>query len=267
MAMKRGRCATLSISPWRDMERVRQSRSDLKRSRRRSTLGSRRTQAWPDSGLTRQLLPRYKTPVQMKLFFILLVLVSSGCVGQGEVILLDLRSTPNAVHSSVSPTAPLKIAVAQFEEVNRVRLWNRSHMMGGETYFTVPGGRPIRVLGRLLAEYFNQRGWQAWDTASETHASPAGADVTITGAVQEFSVTATSYFGRTWLKANIKMTIVATNAKDGSTVRMTLEHDTKHRLFWFEPEDIRAIVLESINGTLTKFVLNTRVDERSIRIR
>ncbi len=203
----------------------------------------------------------------MKLLIPLLVLATAGCVGQGEVILLDLRSTPGAVHSSLSQSAPLKIAVAQFEEVNRVRLWNRTHMYGGETYFTVAGGRPIRVLGRLLAEYFNQRGWQAWDTASEKHASAAGADVTITGAVQEFSVTATSYFGRTWIKANIKMTIVATNAKDGSTVRMALEHDTKHRLFWFEPEDIRAIVLEGINGTLTKFVLNTRVEERSIRMR
>lgn len=221
----------------------------------------------PGSGLTRESLPRYKTTVQIKFLFILLVLAASGCVGQGEVILLDLQSTPGAVHSSVSQTAPLKIAVAQFEDVNRIHLWNRTHLMGGETYYTVPGGRPIGVLGRILAEYFNQRGWQAWDTASETHTRQAGADVTITGAVQEFSVTATSYFGRTWLKANIKMTIVATNAKDGSTVRMALEHDTKHRLFWFEPEDIRAIVLEGINGTLTKFVLNTRVDERSIRMR
>lgn len=205
--------------------------------------------------------------VPLTLCGLLLVLAVSGCVGQGEVILLDLQATPGEVHSSVSQPAPLKIAVAQFEEQHRVRLWNRTHIMGGETYYSVPGGRPARVLGRVLAEYFNQRGWQAWDTASEKDASPAGADVTITGTIQEFSVSATSYFGRTWLKANIKMTVVANNAKDGSKVRMALEHDTKRRIFWFEPEDIQAIVLESISGTLTKFVLSTRVDERSIRMR
>lgn len=205
--------------------------------------------------------------VPLTLCGVLLILATSGCAGRGEVVVLDLHSTPGAVHTSISQTAPLKIAVVPLQEEYPVHLWSRTHLWGGNTYYTVPGGRPVRVLGRVLAEYFNQRGWHAWDTASEKDTSAAGADVTITGTVQDFSVSASSYFGRTWLQTNIKMAIVATNAKDGSTVRMALEHDASKRVFWFEPEDVQAIVRDGLTWTLTKFVLSTRVDGRSLRER
>lgn len=197
----------------------------------------------------------------------LLVLTASGCAGRGEVVVLDLHSTPGAVHTSLPQATPLKIAVSPLEEQYPVHLWSRTHLWGGTTYYTVPGGRPVRVLGRVLAEYFNQRGWQAWDAASEKDTTLAGADVTITGTVQVFSVSASSYFGRTWLQTNIKMAIVATNAKDGSTIRMALEHNASKRVLWFEPEDVQAIVRDGLTWALTKFVLSTRVDGQTLRER
>lgn len=204
--------------------------------------------------------------VQLRLFYILLVLTTFGCAGRGDVVILDLRSTPETVRPSSSQTAPIKIAVLPSEEEYPVHLWNRTHLWGGKTYYAVPGGWPVRVVSRMLVEHFNQRGWQAWAAATEKDSTVAGADVTIAGTVQDFSVNATSYFGRTWLEANVKMTIVVTNAKDGSTARMSLEHYATHRLFWFEPEDIQAIMQEVLTGALTTFVRKTRAEERSIRM-
>ncbi len=198
---------------------------------------------------------------------LLLTVALAGCTGRGEVILLDLQAAPGAVHATASEAAPLKIAVVPFEAERTIRLWSRTHLWGGKTYYSMTGGRPITVMGRMVADYFNQRGWQAWVAAPGKDGTMPGADVTITGTVQEFSAYAISHFGRTWLNAEIKVAIQATNAKDGSTVRMTLSHDISRRDFWFEPEDVQAIVREALTETLSKFVLSTRVDERSLRMR
>lgn len=192
-----------------------------------------------------------------------IVIMTAGTVGLAGCATKE-TATLNVQTMSASDASAqrdgVSVAVASFEDARpeKSRLGVRHHLWGGETTFTVPGGKPGDLVARVMADYLKQKGWRA-QTVS---VGSSDADVLISGKLLDFSVDADSGVGRTEITAKTKLVIEATNKADGSIVRMTLNGDGVEKVFWFEPEDAQQLVSEVLAESLDKLVQNTKVEEK-----
>ncbi|MFM8552590.1 MAG: hypothetical protein ACKOCD_09860, partial [Nitrospiraceae bacterium] len=142
-----------------------------------------------------------------------------GCAGKGETVWLDLQPGPRA-EGPAPKDSPELVLVEAFEDLRpeKGKTGLRTHIWGGVTYFDVPGSLPGASVARLVGEYLAKTGRQVTinvvaqpDRPGSPSVSQGGADVMITGQVQELSVHAKSRFGSTEITAKFQVTVLAKN--------------------------------------------------------
>jgi hypothetical protein len=201
-----------------------------------------------------------------------LVALTGGCAGTGEVVTLDVRearAAPKAGPETGRPAQPVKVAVAAFDDARQEkgRLGVRTHLWGGTTYFAVPGRKTGEVVAETLADYLRRKGWQVWVAKPGTDAGQGQPDVTLTGRIQEFSADAKSRVGSTRITVTSKLVVEGVNAVDGSRVHVRLDGSSAESVVWFDPDDVRALVQEVLKESVDKFVANTKIENRGLRLR
>ncbi len=144
--------------------------------------------------------------------------------------------------------------------MDRTHLGSRSHFWGDTSYFDLPKGTVGEAVAKALIQQLNKRGWQA----SMDEAAP---DATITGTIQDLSVTAVSRFGRTELAAKNTMTLRVANHGDESTIQERLLGSGSDQVFWFDPEDAQQLVNEVLEKNIEKFIADTRVDGKTVKLK
>jgi len=186
-----------------------------------------------------------------------------GCGGNGESVLMDLRSAvPTA--APAKPATALTVAVTTFDDsalTDQKRLGSRSHLWGGTSHFDLTGGKTGDVVSQVVAESLKQRGWQVEKGAD------GKAQATISGKILELSVNAKSSFGSTEITASSKIVVEAVNAADGSKVRMTLSGAGAQTVVWFEPEDAQSLLAETVSESVEKLIANTKVEDKALRLK
>ncbi len=189
----------------------------------------------------------------------------TGCAGRGEVVILDLEAPP-ASAPAVSPSQPVPdVAVFPFEEGKPIRLWSRTHLWGGTTYYAVPGGRPAMTLTRRLVRWLDERGGDVWLVDPRGTATAEGAHITVEGTVKELTAAASSHPGWTNLKGRLTVEIKVTDIRDGRVVKGTWGHKVQRSVFWFDEDDMRQLLEDLLEGTLAEFVSGTTADGLHLR--
>ena len=139
-----------------------------------------------------------------------------GCAtSEPEDLVIPSPSISNA--STTGTASGPKVVVKPFDDarMDRTHLGSRSHFWGDMSYFDLPKGTAGEAVAKAVVQQLNKRGWQA----SLDSASGATPDATISGTIQDLSVTALSKFGRTELAAKNTMMVRVANHGDESTVQ------------------------------------------------
>lgn len=189
----------------------------------------------------------------------------AGCAGTGEVIPLQIHPLVAGPEGTAKQKTSIRVAVGPFEDnrSHQTNLGVRTHLWGGVSYFDVPGGKPSDVIAQALADYLAAKGWQV----TKQGAGNGGADVVLTGKILDLSVHAKSRVGFTEITTNTKLALQAQNAADGSTVYMTLNGSGSDDVFWFEPEDVQALVNDVLADSFGKLVQDTTVESKQLRLK
>ena len=187
-----------------------------------------------------------------------------GCATHERVdVVIPNTSTSNA--SAPAGTGGPKVVVKAFDDtrMDRTHLGSRSHFGGDTSYFDLPKGTVGEAVAKAFVQQLNKRGWQA----SLDGAAGATPDATITGTIQDLSVTAVSKFGRTEMAAKNTMMVRVTNHGDESTVQERLQGSGSDDVFWFEPEDAEQLVNEVLEKNIEKFLADTRVEGKTVKLK
>ena len=187
-----------------------------------------------------------------------------GCAGTGEVIPLRLNAVPSGAVKMMTQAAPLRVAIGALEDGRSypTGLGVRTHLWGGISYFDVPGGKSTDAVAQALTEYLAAKGWQVL-----TPGSRETADVVLGGKIQQFFVHAKSRVGFTEMTTKTRLAIQATNAADGSVVRMTLNGSGADDVFWFDPEDMQMLLNDVLTESFAKLIQDTTVENRMLRLK
>ena len=189
----------------------------------------------------------------------------AGCAGSGEIIPLQIHPIVTGSEEVAKQRAAIRVAVGSLEDGRSYKtgLGVRTHLWGGVSYFDVPGGNPTDVVAQALADYLTARGWQM----TKRGAGDTGADVILTGKILDFSVHAKSRVGFTEVTTKTKVALQAQNVADGSTIRMTLNGSGGDDVFWFDPEDVQALVNDVLTDSFGKLVQDTTVENKQLRLK
>lgn len=192
------------------------------------------------------------------------VMLLAGCAGTGQSVPLSITALPS-IRSVNQNYQDLKVVVERFEEgPNGNRLGVRTHLGGGETVFTVQGGRLGEAVAQVVADNLKAMGFQVWVRKSGATEVPANPDITITGQVKELAVDARSRFFSTKMKGKVEVVIQASNASDRSTVRLNLEGAREDAVFWFEPKEVQELVNRMLKENLDRLLADVRVKDRAL---
>jgi uncharacterized lipoprotein YajG len=188
----------------------------------------------------------------------------AGCAGTGEVIPLQIHPIVTGSEGVATQRAAVRVAVGSVEDGrgHKTGLGVRTHLWGGVSYFDVQGGNPADVVTRALTDYLTAKGWQA----TKRGAGENVADVVLTGKILDFSVHAKSRVGFTEVTTKTKLALQAQNVADGSTIRMTLNGSGGDDVFWFDPEDAKALVNDVLTDSFGKLVQDTKIENKSLRL-
>ncbi|HSC57502.1 MAG TPA: hypothetical protein VLC51_09875 [Nitrospira sp.] len=119
-------------------------------------------------------------------------------------------------------------------------------------------------MAKSLVQQLNRRGWQASLDGQSGSAQP---DATISGTIQDLSVNAVSKFGRTEIAAKNTMMVRVANHSDESTIQERVLGSGSDEVFWFDPEDAQQLINEVLEKNIEKFVADTRVEGKTVRLR
>lgn len=193
-----------------------------------------------------------------------------GCAGTGEVIPIHLRGVgPTSEKVTVQPH-PLRVAIGPFEDgrQHQTNLGVRTHLWGGVSYFDVPGSKLTEAVAQALKEHLVSKGWQVVSSPGDVQTGgKMEADVVLTGRIEDCTVHAKSGFGFTAITARAKVTVQAANVADGSVVRMVLNGRGAEDVFWFDPEDVEAVINEVLSDSFSRLIQDTMVDQRKLRLK
>lgn len=194
--------------------------------------------------------------------------VTAGCSGSGKTIALDV--VPKLPPAQSLASEAVKIVIEPFEDkrADTSKLGYRTHLGGGLTYFNVAGGKVGESAAETLAETLRQRGWQnrGWDArVVPSGVAVSGADVIITGEVQELTANAKSRFFSTVITTESKMVIRVSNVRDGSVTTRNVEGALKQTVFWFEHSDVRKLVSNVLRDGFDRFVNDTKIEDGTLR--
>lgn len=193
-----------------------------------------------------------------------------GC-GSGEIVPLDIRAAQPPV---ATKTDRVKVAVSVFEDArpdndvraDKARIGIRTHLAGGETYFTIKGGQLGPAVSQVVADYLTQRGLDAWVTkpGDSTGRTP---DVSLSGRIMDLRAHANSRFGWTELAVRTKLYVEAINLADQSAVRMTLNGEGQDIKTVFDEPDLERLLNEALNDSLKEFLSDTNIANRMMRLK
>ncbi len=194
-----------------------------------------------------------------------IVVLAAGCAGKGERIDLKVPIAYGA-NEKVAAMSAATVEVLPFEDNrnDRSHLGARYHLWGGESHFDLSSGTLGKVTAQAFVDYLKERGWNAV-VAKEGGA--AGADVTITGQLVEIGVDAKSSIGQTALTAKNRLVVYVKNHADGSQVREALTSAGTSQVFWFDPEDAQELLNELYNKNFEKFMTDTLLDGKVLKLR
>jgi hypothetical protein len=194
--------------------------------------------------------------------------VLAGCASQAERVNVMI---PQAASLSQAATVAqtgkgLRVVVSPFDDArsDRMHLGSRSHLWGSTSYFDLPKGTAGEAVAKSLIQQLNRRGWQASLAGQDGMEQP---DATISGTIQDLSVNAISKFGHTELAAKNTMMVRVANHSDESTIQERLLGSGSDEVFWFDSEDAQQLVNEVLEKNLEKFIADTKVDGRAVRLR
>jgi len=193
------------------------------------------------------------------------VVLAPGCAGKGEHIDIKVPVASGAV-VKVATMSSATVEIQPFEDrrTDRSHFGLRHHLWGGESHFTLSGVTLSEATAEAFAEYLKRKGWNV--TVAKGN-RPTGADVTITGTLIDVSVDATSGIGQTALRAKNRMAVEVQNHADGSQVRETLTSAGTNQVFWFDPDDAQELLNELYNKNFEKFVSDTKLDGKILKLR
>jgi hypothetical protein len=190
----------------------------------------------------------------------------TGCATKGERV--DIVIPSSAAGSAVAGAGGggLRVVVSPFDDArtDRTHLGSRSHLWGGTSHFDLPKGTVGEAVAKALVQQLNKRGWQA-SLAGEGGASQP--DATISGTIHDLSVNAISKFGYTELSAKNSMMVRVANHGDQSAVQERVLGSGSDEVFWFDPEDAQQLVNELVEKNIEKFLTDTKVESRTVRLR
>lgn len=191
----------------------------------------------------------------------------SGCASKGDAVPINVGIKPPASPSGSAPASGSKVAVTPFQDdrSDRTKLGNRHSFWGTDEPYSVKNGTVGEATAKALAEYLARKGWQAYYAASAGESG--GADVVISGKIQDLSADAHGAFGSTDIAAKNKVTIHADNRADQSSITSTTSHTGTYTVFWYGPEDGEEILSEVLERNFEKFVSQTKFDGRALRFR
>ena len=191
------------------------------------------------------------------------VVLLAACATTGERVdvVIPAASTGAGAAAAASGTGP-RVVVKPFEDarMDRTHLGSRSHFWGDTSYFDLPKGTVGEAVAKALVQQLNKRGWQA-------SMDGGTADATITGTIQDLSVTAVSKFGRTELAAKNTMMLRVANHSDESTIQERLLGSGTDQVFWFDAEDAQHLVNEVLEKNIEKFIADTRVEGKTVKLK
>lgn len=191
------------------------------------------------------------------------VVLLAACATTGERVdvVIPAASTGAGAAAAGSGTGP-RVVVKPFEDarMDRTHLGSRSHFWGDTSYFDLPKGTVGEAVAKALVQQLNKRGWQA-------SMDGGTADATITGTIQDLSVTAVSKFGRTELAAKNTMMLRVANHSDESTIQERLLGSGTDQVFWFDAEDAQHLVNEVLEKNIEKFIADTRVEGKTVKLK
>lgn len=201
------------------------------------------------------------------------LLLLMGCSGKGDIIPMNL--TPKAKEATsgspaVKPMPGPKVVVIPFEDARAdpARVGSRSSMWGGETDFHVSSGTAGEETGQAFADYLKRKGWLVQYQKVTPQESENGPNIVLSGKILDLTVDAKRGFLMTDLEARSKLVIQANNREDGSSIVRTDAHSgSQDNVFWFEPQDGEELLAEVLEKNFERFVLNTKLEDRSIRFR
>jgi hypothetical protein len=127
----------------------------------------------------------------------------------------------------------------------------------------VPNGTVGEAVAKALVQQLSKRGWQA----SLDGSNGTTPDATISGTIQDLSVQAVSKVGHTQLEAKNTMMVRVANHGDESSIQERVMSSGSDEVFWFEPEDAQQLVNEVLEKNIEKFIADTKLDGRAVRLR
>jgi hypothetical protein len=193
------------------------------------------------------------------------IILVAGCGGSGERIDLKVPKATGADEKVVAMNSAT-IAIQPFEDsrTDRVYLGTRHHLWGGESHFSLSSGTLGDATAQAFADYLKGKGWNA--TVAKGSGAP-GADMIITGKLVDVVVDAKSGIGQTSLNAKSQMVVQVKNAADGSQIRETLRSTGTNQVVWFDPDDAQELLNELYNKNFEKFVTDTKLDGKILKLR
>lgn len=201
------------------------------------------------------------------------LLLLMGCSGKGDIIPMNLipkAREATSASSAVKPMAGPKVVVIPFEDAraDHARVGSRSSMWGGETDFHVSSGSAGEATGQAFADYLKRKGWLVQYQKVAPQESENGPSIVLSGKILDLTVDAKRGFVMTDVEARSKLVIQANNREDGSSIVRTDAHSgSQDNVFWFEPQDGEELLAEVLEKNFERFVLNTKLEDRSIRFR
>lgn len=191
----------------------------------------------------------------------------SGCASKGDAVPINVGIKPPATPVGSVPASGGKVAVTPFQDdrSDRTKLGNRHSFWGTDEPYSVKNGTVGEATAKALAEYLTRKGWRAYYASSAGGAS--GADVVISGKIQDLSADAHGALGSTDIAAKNKVTIHAVNQADRSSLTSTTSHTGTYTVFWYGPEDGEEILSEVLERNFEKFVGQTTFDGTALRFR
>jgi hypothetical protein len=80
-------------------------------------------------------------------------------------------------------------------------------------------------------------------------------------------VTAVSKFGRTEVAAKNTMMVRVANHGDESAIQERVLGSGSDEVFWFSPEDAEQLVNEVLERNIEKFITDTKVEGKTVKLR
>ena len=193
------------------------------------------------------------------------VTLLAGCATTGQKVDVVIPTASTGGTASAGSGSGPRVVVKPFDDarMDRTHLGSRSHFWGDTSYFDLPKGTVGDAVAKALVQQLNKRGWQA----SLEGSNGTAADATITGTIQDLSVTAVSRFGRTELAAKNTMMVRVLNHGDESTVQERVLGSGSDEVFWFDPEDAQQLVNEVLEKNIEKFIADTKVEGKTVKLK